>query len=173
MSSYAVRVQRKGHQQEKKPGKSMVVFYGILLQVKLMLNSWCLNFLFLFIFLHLSNLLVCIVGRSGLKAGLQEKGLISGLSSLQFNPCTKNPERELHFSLVLVQNLILEVLFSTLVVSKSARITEISLGIIGNLACHELSREKITSTNGLIGAVMEQLFLDDTPCLCEACRYYS
>nr|AAS79588.1 hypothetical protein [Ipomoea trifida] len=98
------------------------------------------------------------------------KGLISGLSSLQFNPCTKNPECELHFSLVLVQNLILEVLFSTLVVSKSARITEISLGIIGNLACHELSRKKITSTNGLIGAVMEQLFLDDTPCLCEACR---
>nr|BAF36360.1 hypothetical protein [Ipomoea trifida] len=70
----------------------------------------------------------------------------------------------------MVQNLILEVLFSTLVVSKSARITEISLGIIGNLACHELSRKKITSTNGLIGAVMEQLFLDDTPCLCEACR---
>nr|GLL43157.1 hypothetical protein Itr_chr12CG29470 [Ipomoea trifida] len=98
------------------------------------------------------------------------KGLISGLSSLQFNPCTKNPECELHVSLVLVQNLILEVLFSTLVVSKSARITEISLGIIGNLACHELSRKKITSTNGLIGAVMEQLFLDDTPCLCEACR---
>nr|GMD67258.1 hypothetical protein Iba_chr12cCG22870 [Ipomoea batatas]GMD73612.1 hypothetical protein Iba_chr12fCG20060 [Ipomoea batatas] len=40
MSGYALRVQRKGHQQEKKPGKSMVVFYGILLRVKLMLISW-------------------------------------------------------------------------------------------------------------------------------------
>ncbi|CAH9072777.1 unnamed protein product [Cuscuta europaea] len=70
----------------------------------------------------------------------------------------------------MAQNLILEVLFSTLVVSKSARVTEISLGIIGNLACHELSQKKITSTNGLIRAILEQLFLDDTPCLCEACR---
>ncbi|XP_060173998.1 uncharacterized protein LOC132604485 [Lycium barbarum] len=70
----------------------------------------------------------------------------------------------------MVENFVLEVLLATLLVSKSARITEISLGIIGNLACHDIPRKKITSTNGLIGAVLQQLFLDDTPCLCEACR---
>ncbi|KAL0436351.1 UNVERIFIED_CONTAM: protein saal1 [Sesamum radiatum] len=70
----------------------------------------------------------------------------------------------------MVENLILEVLLANLVVSQSARITEISLGIIGNLACHEMSRKKITSTNGLVGVVVEQLLLDDVPCLCEACR---
>ncbi|KAK4370593.1 hypothetical protein RND71_010068 [Anisodus tanguticus] len=69
-----------------------------------------------------------------------------------------------------VENFVLEVLLATLMVSKSARITEICLGIIGNLACHDVSRRKITSTNGLIGVVLQQLFLDDTPCLCEACR---
>lgn len=71
---------------------------------------------------------------------------------------------------VQVENFALEVLLATLMVSKSARITEINLGIIGNLACHDVSRKKITSTNGLIGAVLQQLFLDDTACLCEACR---
>ncbi|XP_009769761.1 uncharacterized protein [Nicotiana sylvestris] len=71
---------------------------------------------------------------------------------------------------LMVENFALEVLLATLMVSKSARITEISLGIIGNLACHDVSRKKITSTNGLIGTVLEQLFLDDAPCLCEACR---
>lgn len=70
----------------------------------------------------------------------------------------------------MVENFALEVLLATLMVSKSARITEINLGIIGNLACHDVSRKKITSTNGLIGAVLQQLFLDDTACLCEACR---
>ncbi|KAK4440662.1 protein saal1 [Sesamum alatum] len=70
----------------------------------------------------------------------------------------------------MVENLILEVLLANLVVSQSSRITEISLGIIGNLACHEMSRKKIASTNGLVGVVVEQLLLDDVPCLCEACR---
>ncbi|XP_055831139.1 uncharacterized protein LOC129900240 isoform X2 [Solanum dulcamara] len=70
----------------------------------------------------------------------------------------------------MVENFALEVLLATLLVSKSARITEINLGIIGNLACHDVSRKKITSMNGLIGAVLQQLFLDDTACLCEACR---
>ncbi|TMW97174.1 hypothetical protein EJD97_006072 [Solanum chilense] len=69
-----------------------------------------------------------------------------------------------------VENFALEVLLATLMVSKSARITEINLGIIGNLACHDVSRKKITTTDGLIGAVLQQLFLDDTACLCEACR---
>ncbi|XP_027773633.1 protein saal1 isoform X2 [Solanum pennellii] len=70
----------------------------------------------------------------------------------------------------MVENFALEVLLATLMVSKSARITEINLGIIGNLACHDVSRKKITTTDGLIGAVLQQLFLDDTACLCEACR---
>ncbi|KAK4375926.1 hypothetical protein RND71_006603 [Anisodus tanguticus] len=70
----------------------------------------------------------------------------------------------------MVENFVLEVLLAILMISKSARVTEISLGIIGNLACHDVSRKKIASTNGLIGAVLQQLFLDDTPCLCEACR---
>ncbi|KAL3518473.1 hypothetical protein ACH5RR_021062 [Cinchona calisaya] len=71
---------------------------------------------------------------------------------------------------LMVENLILEVLLANLIVSQSARITEISLGIIGNLACHEVSRKKIGSTNGLIKTIMDQLFLDDVPCLCEALR---
>lgn len=70
----------------------------------------------------------------------------------------------------MVENFALEVLLATLMVSKSARITEINLGIIGNLACHDVSRKKITTTDGLIGAVLQQLFLNDTACLCEACR---
>ncbi|KAL0369582.1 UNVERIFIED_CONTAM: hypothetical protein Sangu_0276300 [Sesamum angustifolium] len=70
----------------------------------------------------------------------------------------------------MVENLILEVLLANLVVSQSSRITEISLGIIGNLACHEMSRKKIASTNGLVGVIVEQLLLDDVPCLCESCR---
>ncbi|XP_027084511.2 uncharacterized protein [Coffea arabica] len=71
---------------------------------------------------------------------------------------------------LMVQNLILEVLLANLMVSQSARITEISLGIIGNLACHEVSRKHIASTNGLIKTIVDQLFLDDAQCLCEALR---
>ncbi|XP_041992010.1 uncharacterized protein LOC121742932 isoform X2 [Salvia splendens] len=41
----------------------------------------------------------------------------------------------------MVQNLILEVLLASLAVSPSSRITEISLGIIGNLACHETAKK--------------------------------
>ncbi|XP_051113593.1 uncharacterized protein LOC127239467 isoform X2 [Andrographis paniculata] len=70
----------------------------------------------------------------------------------------------------MIQNLILEVLLANLVVSQSSRITEISLGIIGNLACHEATRKQIASTNGLVKVIVEQLLLDDVPCLCEACR---
>ncbi|KAM7528039.1 hypothetical protein LguiB_031449 [Lonicera macranthoides] len=70
----------------------------------------------------------------------------------------------------LVQNLVLEVLLASLMVSQSARVTEIGLGIIGNLACHEVSRKHIASTKGLVEVIVDQLFLDDTPCLCEACR---
>ena len=47
---------------------------------------------------------------------------------------------------------------------------EISLGILGNLACHEIPMKQIASTDKLIEIVVDQLFLDDTSCLCEACR---
>ncbi|KAL3850351.1 hypothetical protein ACJIZ3_012233 [Penstemon smallii] len=71
---------------------------------------------------------------------------------------------------LMVQNFIYDVLLANLVVSQSSRITEISLGIIGNLACHEISRKQIASTNGLVRVIVDQLFQDDVPCLCEACR---
>ncbi|GFP95377.1 protein saal1 [Phtheirospermum japonicum] len=72
--------------------------------------------------------------------------------------------------MTLVQNLILDVLLANLVVSQSSRITEISLGIIGNLACFEMPRKQIASKNGLVRAIVEQLLLDDIPSLGEACR---
>lgn len=71
---------------------------------------------------------------------------------------------------LMVQNLVLEVLLANLSVSQSTRVTEISLGIIGNLACHEILRNNISNTEGLIEIVVDKLFLDDVPCLSEACR---
>ncbi|KAL7614143.1 hypothetical protein Lser_V15G07970 [Lactuca serriola] len=71
---------------------------------------------------------------------------------------------------LMVQNLVLEVILATLTVSQSPRVTEISLGIIGNLACHEVSRKEIASVKGLVEIIVEQLFVDDTPCLCEEFR---
>ncbi|CAH1437883.1 unnamed protein product [Lactuca virosa] len=71
---------------------------------------------------------------------------------------------------LMVQNLVLEVILATLTVSQSPRVTEISLGIIGNLACHEVSRKQIASVKGLVELIVEQLFVDDTPCLCEEFR---
>ncbi|KAG5515660.1 hypothetical protein RHGRI_036637 [Rhododendron griersonianum] len=70
----------------------------------------------------------------------------------------------------MVENLALDVLLANLMVPQSVRVTEITLGIIGNLACHEVSRKHIASTNGLIEVIVDQLFLDDAPCLCEAYR---
>ncbi|KNA21993.1 hypothetical protein SOVF_038050 isoform A [Spinacia oleracea] len=70
----------------------------------------------------------------------------------------------------MVQNLVLEVLLANLLTSDSVRITEISLGIIGNLACHEVLMDKITSTNKLLETIVDQVFSDDPPCLCEVCR---
>ncbi|XP_058197847.1 uncharacterized protein LOC131313519 isoform X2 [Rhododendron vialii] len=70
----------------------------------------------------------------------------------------------------MVQNLALDVLLANLMVPQSVRVTEITLGIIGNLACHEVSRKHIASTNGLIEVIVDQLFLDDASCLCEAYR---
>ncbi|XP_040375400.1 uncharacterized protein LOC112167999 isoform X4 [Rosa chinensis] len=71
---------------------------------------------------------------------------------------------------VQVQNLVLEVLLANLMVSQSVRTTEIGLGIIGNLACHEVPMKHIVSTNGLIEFIVDQMFLDDAQCLCEVCR---
>ncbi|KAI7743365.1 hypothetical protein M8C21_003548 [Ambrosia artemisiifolia] len=68
---------------------------------------------------------------------------------------------------LMVQNLVLEVILATLMVSQSPRVTEISLGIIGNLACHEVSRKQIVNVKGLVEVIVDQLFVDDTPCLCE------
>ncbi|KAK6926678.1 hypothetical protein RJ641_008397 [Dillenia turbinata] len=65
----------------------------------------------------------------------------------------------------MVQNLVLEVLLKPYVF-----VQEISLGILGNLACHEVPRKLIASTNGLIGIIVDQLFIDDTPCPSEPCR---
>ena len=47
---------------------------------------------------------------------------------------------------------------------------EICLGIMGNLACHEVLMKRMVSTNGLIAVIVAQLFLDDTRCLCLAFR---
>ncbi|XP_007015994.2 PREDICTED: protein saal1 [Theobroma cacao] len=74
---------------------------------------------------------------------------------------------------LMVQNLILEVLLANLMVTQSVRVTEICLGIMGNLACHEVPMKHIVSTNGLISVIVDQLFLDDTQCLGEAFRLLS
>lgn len=48
---------------------------------------------------------------------------------------------------------------------------EISIGIIGNLACHEVPMKRIVSTKGLIEMIVDKLFLDDPQCLSETSRY--
>lgn len=48
---------------------------------------------------------------------------------------------------------------------------EISIGIIGNLACHDVPMKHIVSTKGLIEIIVDKLFMDDPQCLCETCRY--
>lgn len=70
----------------------------------------------------------------------------------------------------MVQNLVLEVLLANLLTSDSVRITEISLGIMGNLACHEVLMDQITSNDKLLETIVDQVFSDDAPCLCEVCR---
>ncbi|KAF3455130.1 hypothetical protein FNV43_RR05578 [Rhamnella rubrinervis] len=71
---------------------------------------------------------------------------------------------------LMVENLILEVLLANLMVSQSVRATEISLGIIGNLACHEVLMKHVVSTDRLVELIVDQLFLNDAQCLCEVCR---
>ncbi|GMH17365.1 hypothetical protein Nepgr_019206 [Nepenthes gracilis] len=71
---------------------------------------------------------------------------------------------------LMVDNLVLEVLLVNLTILGSVRITEISLEIIGNLVCHEALMKQILSTKGSMEIIIDQVFLDDTPCLCEACQ---
>ncbi|XP_020591929.1 protein saal1 [Phalaenopsis equestris] len=73
----------------------------------------------------------------------------------------------------MVNNFMLEVLLASLHASISPRITEICLGILGNLTCHDVSSNAMTSIDGLIEAVVNQLYLDDSPCLSETFRLLS
>ncbi|XP_039155652.1 uncharacterized protein LOC104453164, partial [Eucalyptus grandis] len=73
---------------------------------------------------------------------------------------------------LMIENLVMDVLLANLTVSQSTRVREICLGILGNVACHEVLMKSIVSTKGLVDAIVDQLFLDDTQCLCEACPYY-
>ncbi|KAI0498133.1 hypothetical protein KFK09_021374 [Dendrobium nobile] len=70
----------------------------------------------------------------------------------------------------MVNNFMLEVLLASLHSSKSPRITEICLGILGNLACHDVSSKAMATKDGLIEMVISQLYLDDSPCLSETFR---
>ncbi|ONK75273.1 uncharacterized protein A4U43_C03F15150 [Asparagus officinalis] len=70
----------------------------------------------------------------------------------------------------MVDNFLLDVLLASLLVSRSLRVTEICLGIIGNLACHDDLGRRIVSKSGLIETVVQQLFLDDSTCLSETFR---
>ncbi|KAI4334301.1 hypothetical protein L6164_019011 [Bauhinia variegata] len=71
---------------------------------------------------------------------------------------------------LMVENLILEVLLANLMVCESPRVIEIIVGIIGNLACHEVPMKHLVSTKGLVEIIMDKLFLDDPQCLCETFR---
>ncbi|KAK3043606.1 hypothetical protein RJ639_001668 [Escallonia herrerae] len=71
---------------------------------------------------------------------------------------------------LMVQNLVLEVLLASLMVSESTCVTEIGLGIIGNLACHEFRRKCLGSRKELVDTIVDQVFIDITPCLCEVFR---
>ncbi|KAH9621664.1 hypothetical protein KSS87_013987 [Heliosperma pusillum] len=70
----------------------------------------------------------------------------------------------------MAQNLVVDVLLANLLTTDSVRVTEISLGIIGNLACHEVVMNEITTTNRFLETIANQVYSNDTPCLCEVCR---
>ncbi|XP_015690307.1 protein SAAL1 isoform X2 [Oryza brachyantha] len=74
---------------------------------------------------------------------------------------------------LMVNNLVLEVLLANLHVRQSLRAKEICIGILGNLACHKSLADAITSHNGLIATVVNQLFLNDSACLTETFRLLS
>ncbi|KAG0477330.1 hypothetical protein HPP92_014171 [Vanilla planifolia] len=70
----------------------------------------------------------------------------------------------------MVNNFLLDVLLASLHASKSPRITEICLGILGNLACHDVSNDAMVSKDGLIETIIYQLFQNDCTCLFETFR---
>ncbi|CAN6439320.1 unnamed protein product [Victoria cruziana] len=71
---------------------------------------------------------------------------------------------------LMVENFLLDVILENLSASTSVRKTEICLGILANLACHEVPRSIMRFKKGLTDAVTEQLFTIDSPCLYEAFR---
>ncbi|KAK3205831.1 hypothetical protein Dsin_019877 [Dipteronia sinensis] len=110
-------------------------------------------------------------GDEDLYSKLEKPGLLAGAEAWEEYGCILwDLAASRDHAELMVQNLVLEVLLANLTVSESVRVMEVSLGIIGNLACHEVLMKHIVSTNGLIGMIVDQLFLDDTQCLIEACR---
>ncbi|BFI30856.1 hypothetical protein MPTK2_3g16150 [Marchantia polymorpha subsp. ruderalis] len=73
----------------------------------------------------------------------------------------------------MVENHVLDVLSAVLCMPHSDRMREICLGIFGNLACHAGPVKAIVTVEGLIPTLVEQLFVEDTPSLTEACRLLS
>ncbi|KAL2634919.1 hypothetical protein R1flu_006398 [Riccia fluitans] len=73
----------------------------------------------------------------------------------------------------MVENHVLEVLSTVLCTPHSDRMREICLGIFGNLACHAGPVKAVLTVEGLIPTLVEQLFVEDTPSLTEACRLLS
>ncbi len=56
----------------------------------------------------------------------------------------------------------------------SARLTELSIGVAGNLACHNSTASCLARAAALRSAVFEHAVLrDDTACLSEVCRLLS
>lgn len=69
---------------------------------------------------------------------------------------------------------ILQTLIQYSVAHEQWRALEVSLGILGNLACHGDLRQGLLAASPLAELVLERaLWVDDTPALCEACRLLS
>eukprot|EP00897_Mesotaenium_endlicherianum_P008704 jgi/Mesen1/7862/ME000042S07314 len=73
----------------------------------------------------------------------------------------------------LVKHQILDVLHAILQAPSSNRIREISLGILGNLACHPGPQAVMVNVPNLMQTVVQQFFVDDPPSLTETCRLLS
>eukprot|EP00850_Spirogloea_muscicola_P022615 SM000303S11793 [mRNA] locus=s303:31882:35299:- [translate_table: standard] len=73
----------------------------------------------------------------------------------------------------LIGNQILDVVLAVLKSDCSYRLREISLGILGNLACHPSSATAFAKNADILQLVVEQLHVDDPPCLTETCRLLS
>ncbi|KAI4386097.1 hypothetical protein MLD38_004059 [Melastoma candidum] len=67
----------------------------------------------------------------------------------------------------MVENHVLEMILANLEVPRSDEITEMCLKMLNNLTSQEGINQSVASTDGLIRAIVEQLFLDDVLCLCE------